>query len=103
MQRYGNIFAACRMGDDLGFRSSLLTNPGTVRGHIFPQYTRIIDLIHSFGKPFIWHSCGCIFEVMEDAIALGIEAKHSNEARILSNPSPNIKLNPCLDNLKRPL
>ena len=82
LEQYGDSFAACRMGDDLGFRSSLLTNPGTVRGHIFPQYTRIIDLIHSFGKPFIWHSCGCIFEVMEDAIALGIDAKHSNEDAI---------------------
>jgi len=82
LPRYGDSFAACRMGDDLGFRSSLLTNPGTVRGHIFPQYARIIDLIHSYDKPFIWHSCGCIFEVMEDAIALGIDAKHSNEDAI---------------------
>ena len=82
LPRYGDSFAACRMGDDLGFKSSLLTNPATVRGHIFPQYSRIIDLIHSFGIPFIWHSCGCIFEVMEDAIALGIDAKHSNEDAI---------------------
>jgi len=28
------------------------------------------------------HSCGCIFEVMEDLIALGIDAKHSNEDQI---------------------
>jgi uroporphyrinogen decarboxylase len=34
------------------------------------------------GKPFLWHSCGRIFQVMEDAIALGINAKHSNEDAI---------------------
>jgi uroporphyrinogen decarboxylase len=82
MPRYGNHFAACRFGDDLGFKSSLLTHPDTVRGHVFPQYRRIIDIIHNGGSPFLWHSCGCIFEIMEDVIALGIDAKHSNEDSI---------------------
>ncbi|MBN1290591.1 MAG: hypothetical protein JXB48_02045 [Candidatus Latescibacteria bacterium] len=79
LERYKDSFVACRVGDDLGFKSSLLTNPVTVRNHIIPQYRRIIDKIHAQGKPFLWHSCGCIFEIMEDMIALGIDAKHSNE------------------------
>ncbi len=80
--RYGKSFAACRFGDDLGFRTSLLTDPSTIRNHIIPQYRRIIDLVHAAKLPFIWHSCGCIFEVMEDVMALGINAKHSNEDAI---------------------
>ncbi len=80
--RYKDYFIACRFGDDLGFKSSLLTNPSTLRGHIFPQYKRIIDLVHSAGRPFLFHSCGCIFEVMDDVINLGIDAKHSNEETI---------------------
>lgn len=79
MACYGRHFAACRFGDDLGFKSSLLTNPQTVRTHILPQYRRLIDIVHAGGCPFLWHSCGCIFEVMDDVIALGIDAKHSNE------------------------
>lgn len=79
MPRYGNRFVACRFGDDLGFKSSLLTNPSTVRSHILPQYRRVIDIIHAGGGAFLWHSCGCIFEIMEDVLALGVEAKHSNE------------------------
>ena len=79
MPRYGRHFAACRFGDDLGFKSSLLTNPGTVRQHIIPQYRRVIQVVHDGGCPFLWHSCGCIFEVMDDIVALGINAKHSNE------------------------
>lgn len=82
MPRYGGSFAACRFGDDLGFKSSLLTNPGTIRRHIIPQYRRVIDIIHTGGSPFLWHSCGCIFEIMDDVIALGIDAKHSNEDSI---------------------
>lgn len=79
MPRYGRYFAACRFGDDLGFKSSLLTNPATVLEHVLPQYRRIIKVVHDGGCPFLWHSCGCIFEIMEDVIALGINAKHSNE------------------------
>ncbi|MDD5705316.1 MAG: uroporphyrinogen decarboxylase family protein [Kiritimatiellae bacterium] len=80
--RYGQAFAACRFGDDLGFKASLLTAPRTVRAHILPQYRRVINRIHAHGRPFLWHSCGCIFEIMEDVLALGIEAKHSNEDAI---------------------
>ncbi|MFW6414061.1 MAG: uroporphyrinogen decarboxylase family protein [Verrucomicrobiota bacterium] len=79
MRDYGDIFVAGRFGDDLGFKSSLLTNPITVRDNILPQYRQIIDIVHANGGLFLWHSCGCIFEVMEDVIALGIDAKHSNE------------------------
>jgi uroporphyrinogen decarboxylase len=79
LARYKDSFVACRFGDDLGFKASLLTNPSTIREHILPQYRRVIGTIHEEGKPFLWHSCGNIFEVMEDVLSLGIEAKHSNE------------------------
>lgn len=82
LKRYADSFVGCRFGDDLGFKSSLLTNPATVRNQIIPQYKRVIDLIHSAGKRFLWHSCGCIFQIMEDMIAIGIDAKHSNEDAI---------------------
>ncbi len=82
LERYVPAFVACRFGDDLGFKSSLLTNPSTLREQVFPQYRRVIDLVHGAGLPFLYHCCGCIFEVMEDILALGIDAKHSNEDAI---------------------
>ncbi len=82
LREYSDIYVTCRFGDDLGFRSSLLTNPATVRENIIPQYARVINQVHAAGKPFLWHSCGCIFEIMEDVIALGIDGKHSNEDAI---------------------
>ena len=44
--------------------------------------TGLIDLIKGARRPFLWHSCGNIFSVMDDVIALGINAKHSNEDAI---------------------
>lgn len=79
LERYSDDFVICRFGDDLGFKTSTLVSPVMIRTHILPQYRRVIDLIKSSGKPFLWHSCGKIFEIMEDVIDLGIDAKHSNE------------------------
>jgi len=82
LNQFADDFVVCRFGDDLGFKSGFLTSPETIRSHIMPQYKRIIDLIHSHKKPFLWHSCGCIFNVMDEMIEMGIDAKHSNEDQI---------------------
>ncbi|HHV97590.1 MAG TPA: hypothetical protein GXX37_14205 [Clostridiaceae bacterium] len=83
LEKYSDIYAVCRFGDDLGFKSSTLLSPDTIRKYIIPQYKRLIDLIHSYNKPFLLHSCGNIFEVMDDIINIaGIDAKHSNEDQI---------------------
>jgi uroporphyrinogen decarboxylase len=82
LARYGEHFCICRFGDDLGFKTGTLLAPQTIREHIVPQYERIIERVHAAGKPFLLHSCGCIFEVMDDLIAAGIDAKHSNEDAI---------------------
>ncbi len=79
---YGDIFVFFRMGDDLGYKTSTMLAPQTIRKYILPQYRRVVDVIHQSGKKFLLHSCGCIFAVMEDLIALGIDAKHSNEDQI---------------------
>ena len=70
------------MGDDLGHKTSTLLSPDTIKTHILPQYKRVIELVHQAGKKFLLHSCGSIFDVMDDIIALGIDAKHSNEDQI---------------------
>ena len=82
ISRYDDLFVFYRMGDDLGFKTGTLLEPETIRRHILPQYKRVIDTVHGASKKFLLHSCGKIFEVMEDIIALGIDAKHSNEDQI---------------------
>ena len=86
LNEYSDVFCVLRFGDDLGFKSNTLLPAEDVRDHIIPQYKRIIDIVHAAGKPFLLHSCGCIFEVMDDLIAAGIDAKHSNEDQIALFP-----------------
>ena len=82
LRRHGDLFAVCRMGDDMGFKASTLLPPEVLIQHVMPQLGRIVALVHRAGKPFLWHSCGSIFPVMDAAIAAGIDAKHSNEDQI---------------------
>jgi uroporphyrinogen decarboxylase len=82
IENYHDLFVFYRMGDDLGHKTSTMLDPDIIRQHIFPQYKRIIDLVHSSGKKFLLHSCGCIFPLMDEIIGLGIDAKHSNEDQI---------------------
>ena len=78
--RFENLFAVCRFGDDLGYKMATLLDPKDIQKYIFPEYRRIVRLIHKKGKPFLFHSCGNIFELMEGLIIdVGIDAKHSNE------------------------
>ncbi|MCD4825986.1 MAG: hypothetical protein K8S55_15460 [Phycisphaerae bacterium] len=79
LERYGDVFCVCRMGDDLGYKTATMLSPPTIIEHIVPQYRRIIKLVHDAGKPFLLHSCGNIFAVMDEIIDAGIDAKHSNE------------------------
>jgi hypothetical protein len=79
IRKYSDLFVFYRMGDDLGFSNATLLEPDTIRHHIIPQYKRIINLAHNDNKKFLLHSCGNIFEIMEDIINVGIDAKHSNE------------------------
>lgn len=86
LAEFSDLFCVMRFGDDLGFKSTTLLPPDDIRKHIIPQYRRVIDLVHGAGKPFLLHSCGCIFNVMDDLIAAGIDAKHSNEDQIAYFP-----------------
>lgn len=83
LPEFGDSYCVCRFGDDLGFKSATLLHEDDVRELIVPQYKRIVEVVHQANKPFLLHSCGCIFNVMEDIIREAkIDAKHSNEDAI---------------------
>ncbi len=82
LKNYSDVFCVMRMGDDLGFKTNTLLPPDDLIDHIIPKYKQVIDLIHSKKKPFLLHSCGNLFGIMENLIDAGIDAKHSNEDEI---------------------
>jgi len=79
LEEYSDIMAVGRFGDDLGFKNALLMKPETIIRHVLPEYKKIVSKVKSKNIPFLLHSCGCIFDVMDQIIETGIDAKHSNE------------------------
>lgn len=87
LKTYGDSYCVCRFGDDLGFKSNTLLSADDIRKYILPHYKKIVDRVHLSGKPFLLHSCGNLFGIMEDIInQTGIDAKHSNEDEIAPFP-----------------
>jgi uroporphyrinogen decarboxylase len=83
LKRFSDFYCVLRFGDDLGFKTSTLIKPEDIKSKVIPRYKRVIELVHSYGKPFLLHCCGNIFSVMEDLIDVAkIDAKHSNEDQI---------------------
>ncbi len=83
LPRFGDAYCVCRFGDDLGFKSNTLIPAEDILKNVVPQYAKIVELVHSYHKPFLLHSCGNIFDVMDDIINVAkIDSKHSNEDQI---------------------
>jgi uroporphyrinogen decarboxylase len=80
LKEFADTYAISRFGDDLGYKMGTMLKPQDIKDYVVPEYTKIIELIHSYNKPFMYHSCGNIFDVMDDIIDISkINAKHSNE------------------------
>jgi uroporphyrinogen decarboxylase len=74
---------ACIDNDDWGFRTQTMLSPRQMRQYVFPWHKCIIAAVHAAGKPVILHSCGHFDRILDDLMALGIDARHSYEDNIL--------------------
>lgn len=71
-------------GDDLGFRTSTLVAPDSLRRYVLPWHKRFAAMAHERGLPYFLHSCGNVEPIMEDLITeVRIDAKHSFEDAIV--------------------
>ncbi len=72
-------------GDDLGFRTSTFLPADIIREHILNWHKKIAELSHQKSLPYFLHSCGNIYELMDDLIDdVKIDGKHSTEDVIMN-------------------
>ena len=63
--------------DDWGSQQSLLISPTQWRSVFKPLYAEYAAMIHRAGKKVMFHSDGCILDIYEDLIEIGIDAVNS--------------------------
>ncbi len=63
--------------DDWGSQNQLLIPPGIWRDLFKPMYKDYCTLAHKNGKHALMHSDGCITEIYEDLIEIGVDAVNS--------------------------
>lgn len=68
------------MGDDWGTQRALTIRPGLWRSFFKPYYRRLIEETHAGGMDFLFHSCGCIMDIVPDLMEIGVDALHPQVA-----------------------
>lgn len=62
--------------DDIAHTESTMLSPAMLREHLFPWYRRMADRCHASGRLFFMHSDGNLTGVIDDLVALGLDALH---------------------------
>ncbi|NMB95858.1 MAG: hypothetical protein GYA02_04490 [Clostridiaceae bacterium] len=69
--------------DDWGTQKSLLINPIQWRRIFKPVYTRLADEIHKGGMKFFVHSCGFVYEIIQDFIEAGVDVLQFDQPELI--------------------
>ena len=67
--------------DDIAYTGGTLVSPAYLKRHFFPLLRRIGDLAEGRHIPFIYHSDGVLWNVMEDILGAGVTALHPIEPK----------------------
>lgn len=69
--------------DDIAYTAAPMVSPEWLRPHLFPHVRRIGDFAKARGIPFIYHTDGVLWEVLDDLIACGVTALHPIEPKAM--------------------
>ncbi len=69
--------------DDIAYSTGLLMNPVFFRETLFPWMKKIGDLAKVRKIPFLYHSDGILYPVMDDLIACGVTSLHPIEPKAM--------------------
>jgi len=70
--------------DDIAYSSGLMVHPNILKKYFFPQLAYIGRLTKKRDIPFIYHSDGVLWRVMDDIIGCGVNALHPIEPKSMN-------------------
>lgn len=78
-----DVVDAIWYSDDIAYTNSLLVSPDVLRKYFFPWLKKIGDLAKKYNKPFIYHTDGILYSVMDDILSCGVDALHPIEPKAM--------------------
>ena len=69
--------------DDWGMQFSLMISPALWRDFFKPRYKRQFDIVHAAGKHVYFHSCGYVFDILEDLVEIGADIFNFNQPEVM--------------------
>jgi hypothetical protein len=75
----GDMLPGVFYGVDLAYKTGPLFSPNFLRKQLFPRMERVISAYKSKGIPVMYHSDGNLWLILDDLVALGIDALHPIE------------------------
>ena len=79
-----DVIGAAFGNDDWGYNTQTVLSPKHMSEYIFPWHKKIVEAMHSRGKPCILHSCGNLSQIMDDYVIgeIKYDGRHSYEDNI---------------------
>lgn len=79
MPKLGAVF----MADDLAHTGACFVSPNFYRKNVFPWYKKIGEILESANLPFLFHSDGKLWDVLDDLADCGIKGIHPVEPQAM--------------------
>ena len=77
------VVGAMWLADDLAYSTGLTVSPEFYRKLLFPWFAEYKKICQRQDIPLIYHTDGCVLEVMDDLIACGVNALHPIEPKAM--------------------
>jgi len=74
---------AAWIGDDIAYSEHLMVSPKVLRQYLFPWYKKMGALCKEADKPFIFHSDGKLYDVIDDLVDCGFCTLHPIEPKAM--------------------
>lgn len=90
---------AIAFGDDWGTQANLMVNPELFRKFFKPYFLRQFALVKSYGCQVYFHSCGQVYEILDDLVEIGVDILNLNQPDIfpLAKLSAGFRGRVCLN------
>ena len=66
---------------DVAYKQGMFFSPTYWREYFKPWVRGMVEYCHAHGLPVVYHGCGCVKEIFEDYIEIGVDAYNPLEAK----------------------